>query len=318
MEIQYWAMVGRAWRRMKDLLFRPVDPMKWLVLAFCAWVAGLLDGHGGGGGGGHHGVGPGRHFDPESTREAIRAALTALHGAWQWVLGHWGATLLVFVGIPLLIAAILAIVWLSSRFKLIFLDNLVQRRAAIVEPWRRLRRLGDSLFLFRIGLGFAAFAIVVALVLALVGLGIFTAASNGGASGIAGLIVGGFVFLAFVVTAIYTALFLESFVVPIMYRHNVTVLPAWRAFLPWLSRDGASFFLYGLFVLLLFIVAAVAMVMFGLVTCCLGFLLLLMPFVGTLVLLPFIVTYRYLSLEFLAQFDPSLDVFRPTTKAPEA
>jgi hypothetical protein len=320
MEIQYWAVVGRAWRRMKDLLFRPVDPLKWLVLAFCAWVAGLLDGHGGGGSGGHHGIGPepGRHFDPESMKEAIRASLAALHGAWQWVLGHWGATLVVFVGIPLAIAAILAVVWLSSRFKLIFLDNLVQGKAAVVEPWRRLARLGDSLFLFRIALGFVTFAVIVALVLALVGLGIFTAASNGAASGIAGLIVGGFVFLAFVVAATYTGLFLESFVVPIMYRRNLTVLPAWRAFLPWLSSDGASFFLYGLFVLLLFVVAAIAIVVLGLATCCLGFLILLLPFVGTVVLLPFIVTYRYFSLEFLAQFDPSLDVFRSATQAPEA
>jgi hypothetical protein len=317
MPIQYWAVVGRAWGRMKDLLFRPVDPMKWLVLAFCAWVAGLLDGHGGGGGG-HHGIGPGRPFHPESAREGMRAALMAVHGAWQWVLGHWGATLFVFVGIPLVIAAILAVVWVSSRFKLIFLDNLVQRKAAIVEPWRRLGRLGDSLFLFRVGFGLAVVAIAVALVLALVGLGVFTAASQGSAAGIAGLIVAGFLFLAFLVAAIYTALFLESFVVPLMYRRSLTVLPAWQAFRPWLASDGASFFLYGLFVLLLFVVTAIAIVMASLATCCIGFLILMLPFVGTLVLLPLIVTYRYLSLEFLAQFDPSLDVFRPLPTAPEA
>jgi len=59
----------------------------------------------------------------------------------------------------------------------------------------------------------------------------------------------------------------------------------------------------------------VAIVAFVLATCCIGLLVLAIPFVGTLVLLPFIVTYRYLSLEFLAQFDPSLDVFGSATPA---
>ena len=320
MRIEYWAVLGRAWRRMKDILFRPIDPVKWLILAFCAWVAGFLDGHGGGGGGGggNHGVGVGPRINPRDVREGVQAMLTAIHSAWQWVLGHWGATLFVFVGIPLLIGLILVIVWLSSRFKLIFLDNLVRRSAEIVEPWRRLGRLGDSLSLFRIGFGFAALVIGVALVLTMVALGIFTAASKGNVAGIVGLIVGGFVFMAFIVAAIYIGLFLESFVVPIMYRYNVTVMPAWRVFLPWLSAEGANFFLYGLFVLLLYIAAAAVILTVGFATCCIGFLILMIPYLGTLVLLPLIVTYRYLSLEFLAQFDSRLDVFRPTTPATTA
>jgi hypothetical protein len=315
MGIQYWAMLGRAWRRMKALLFRPLDPVKWLVLAFCAWVAGLLDGYGGGGGGGggDHGVGRGPHFEPGNVGESIRAVLEAVRDAWQWVLGHWGATLFVFVGIPLVIALLVAVVWVSSRFKLIFLDNVVRGRAEIVEPWRRLARLGDSLFLFRLGFGVVTFAVGAALVLALVSLGIFTAASRGSAPGIAGLAVGGLLFLVFVVATAYASLFLESFVAPIMYRQNLTVVPAWQTFLPWLSAEGASFFLYGLFVLLLLILAAFAIVTVALATCCVGLVVLMIPFVGTLVLLPFIVTYRYLSLEFLAQFDASLDVFGSIT-----
>jgi len=233
------------------------------------------------------------------------------------VLGHWGATLLVFVGIPLLIAAILALVWVTSRFKLIFLDNLVRGRAQIAEPWRRLGTLGDSLFLFRVGFGVVAFVVGAILVGTLVGLGIFTGASEGRGLGIVGLVAVGLLFLAFVIAVVYAALFLDSFVVPIMYRHNLLVMPAWRAFMPWLSTDGASFFLYGLFVLLLFLAAAIAIVAFGLATCCIGFIFLAIPYVGTILLLPFLVTYRYLSLEFLAQLDPTLDVFVATQeKAP--
>jgi hypothetical protein len=64
--------------------------------------------------------------------------------------------------------------------------------------------------------------------------------------------------------------------------------------------------LYGIFVLLLFVGAGMAVCAVGMVTCCLGFILLAIPYVGTVVLLPLLVAYRYLSLEFLAQFDPRL------------
>jgi DNA ligase D-like protein (predicted 3'-phosphoesterase) len=116
----------------------------------------------------------------------------------------------------------------------------------------------------------------------------------------------------------YLALFLESFVVPIMYRHNLTVIPAWKAFLPWLSAETVSFVLYGLFVLLLTVGAMLGIGVIGFATCCVGFFFLMLPYVGTVLLLPLLVTYRYLSLEFLAQFHPSLSVFpTPPTITPE-
>jgi hypothetical protein len=310
MRIEYWGALVRAWQRMKDLLFRPFDPAKWLVIAFCAWVAGLLDGSGGGGGrGGGHWDGRGRRIDPESVAEAARQILTAAREAWHWILSHWGATLLVLVGIPLAIGVILALVWVTSRFKMIYLDNLVQGRAEIVEPWRRLKTLGDSLFLFRVGFGLAAVALAASLVAILVSLGVFSLASSAKGLGIVGIVAFGLLFLIFVIVAMYVKLFLDSFVVPIMYRHNLPALAAWRMFLPWLSAEGGSFLLYGLFVLLLFIMAAMAISVFCFATCCIGLLLLMVPFVGTVLLLPFLATYRYLSLEFLAQFDSALSVF---------
>jgi hypothetical protein len=312
MRIEYWGALVRAWGRMKSLLFRPFDPAKWLVIAFCAWVAGLLDGSSGGGGGGDHGGGRGTRIDADSVSEALRQILAAIRGAWEWVIGHWAATLLVFVGIPLLIGVILLLVWVTSRFKLVYLDNLVHGRAEVVEPWRRLKALGDSLFLFRVGFGLAAVALGASLVAILVSLGIFSLASSAKGLGIVGIVAFGLLFLVFVLVAIYVKLFLNSFVVPIMYRHNLPAVAAWRMFLPWLSAEGGSFLLYGLFVLLLFIMAAMAVSVFCFATCCIGLLLLMIPFVGTVLLLPFLVTYRYLSLEFLAQFDPKLSVFPPT------
>ncbi|MCU0242874.1 MAG: hypothetical protein MUF51_10680, partial [Vicinamibacteria bacterium] len=108
----------------------------------------------------------------------------------------------------------------------------------------------------------------------------------------------------------------ESFVMPIMYKYRLGALEAWRYFMPWLRAAGIYFFLYGLFVLALFVLTAVAVVILGLATCCIGIIVMMIPYINTLVLLPLHVTYRALSLEFLAQFDPRFDLFAPPAPVP--
>ena len=50
------------------------------------------------------------------------------------------------------------------------------------------------------------------------------------------------------------------------------------------------------------------MILAGLATCCVGLILLDLPYVGALLLLPVTVTLRYFDLEFLAQFGPDFDL----------
>jgi hypothetical protein len=314
--IEFWAPLGRAWGRTKVLLFRPFDPRRWVVIAFCAWVAYLLDGFSGHPRGGGHwspGGGDDGDMDVEGLLGALTAAWAGIVAAWEWVLGNWGATLVVFLGIPLVIAAILALVWVTSRFKFVYLDNVVRQTALVVEPWRRLGALGDSLFLFRVGFGLAVMVAGAVLVALLVMLGILAFGQSTRGLSIAGLLVAGMVFAVYAVGVVYAYLFLNSFVVPIMYRHNLAAMAAWRAFLPWVGADPVNFLLYGLFVLLLFIAAGLAIGAVGLLTCCIAFVLLAIPYVGTLLLLPLLVAYRYFSVEFLAQFGPAFDVFAPAS-----
>jgi hypothetical protein len=47
------------------------------------------------------------------------------------------------------------------------------------------------------------------------------------------------------------------------------------------------------------------------VTCCLGWLVLIVPYIGTVVTLPMWYTLRAFSLEFLAQFGADYDAFAP-------
>jgi hypothetical protein len=158
------------------------------------------------------------------------------------------------------------------------------------------------------------------LVALLVTLGVFAGTSARSAS-IIGLVWAFLVLVLFGLAVAYASLFLDAFVVPIMYRLDLPALAAWRRFLPLLRAEAPRFVLYGLFVVVLFIAVGLVGGCVGLVTCCIALLLWSLPYIGTLLLLPLHVTYRILGPEFLAQFDPAFDLFtsaEPQAAAPES
>jgi hypothetical protein len=298
MRIAYFEPLSRAWERMKHILWRPFDLAKWLVLGFSCWLAGLADGAGGGGWKwiadendfpGRHGISSGR-----GSYEEIGEALIWLP--------------LIFIIIMAVAAILLLVLWLSSRAKVIYLDNVVHNRAQIVEPWNRLRTLGNSLFLWRIG--FVVACGLVTLVLLLI---FFAPAAtfsfSEALSGLsyAAMVFGIIIMICFGFVAAFVALMLEAFVVPIMYKFDIKATEAWSYFLPWLKTRPWQFVLYAIFVFVLVFAFICFFALVCVLTCC----IVALPYVGTVILLPFYVTYRIFSLEFLAQFDPNFDLFTP-------
>lgn len=297
-QIGYVEPLRAAWRRTREMLFHPVEPRTWLVLGFAAWLAGLMEGTGGGTGN----LGTGK-------TGGARDGVELLQGAWQRLLEHPWLAALTVVGVAVTLVVLLLLLWLSSRAKFVYLDSVVTRRPAIVEPWRRTRQLGNSLFLWR--LGFFAAALLAAVTLGTV---LYVAAGGLDGFGFATArstlmtVLAAVTALLFAIVLAFVTLFLDSFVVPLMAQGNLSAGAAWAAFLPWLEAYTGSFVLYGLFVLALWIGVALAVVAAGFATCCMGFFLLAVPYVGTVVLLPVHLTYRLFSLAFLAQFDPGLDM----------
>ena len=296
MIIGYVEPLSRAWERMKNILWRPFNLGKWLVLGFSAWLAGLADGGGGT-------VWKGISDDDLSGRCNIGNG-DVFHGLGDTLI--WLP--LIFVVVMAVAAILLAILWLSSRAKFIFLDNVVHNRAQIVEPWHRLRDLGNSLFLWRIG-----FVVVCGLIVLLLLILFFAPAATlsfsdalGGLS-FAAMFLGVFTLVLFGIAAAFVALLLEGFVIPIMYKFDLKATEAWRYFLPWIKTRPWPFILYSLLVLALGFCFAFFFVLLCALTCC----LVAFPYVGTVILLPVWVTYRLFSVEFLAQFDPGFDVFTP-------
>jgi hypothetical protein len=116
-------------------------------------------------------------------------------------------------------------------------------------------------------------------------------------------------FLLLMVIVGYIKLFLNDFVVPVMYKNRTGVWSGWYTFMMLFFRHPFAFIIYGFFIFGLGIAAVITVGFFALCTCCIGLLLLIIPYIGSVILLPISYTFRALSIEFFAQFGDDYNVF---------
>ena len=302
MQISYSRPLGQAWAHMTGLLFRPFDLGRWFVLGFTAFLAGLVSGDGNGSSAWrwqeNFGLEPDRPVQewPGAALDAIRDL--AFEG---WIVA------LVAVAVLAALALGLAVTWVGSRGQFMFLDNLVHRRSEVTAPWRDFRAEGNSLFLWQV-----VYGLVVLVVLGMVTAAFFVAVAALGTGDTGGLallpvfVVLGTVGFLLVVGLAYVEFFLLHLVVPIMHRRRIGCTAAWGVFGAEFRRRPWPFVLYGLLHLALGLAAGAAILGAGLLTCCIGLLLLAIPYLGTVLTLPLPVFVRYLDLVWLEQFGPDL------------
>ena len=205
--------VGQAVERTKLVLFRDFRLGKWFVLGFCAFLATLFEGcsGGGGGNGGSGGGGPG-HWPPRQELDWLKANL-------EFVI-----TIAVAVLVTLILLGAL-ITWLKCRGRFMFIDGIVHNRAAVVEPWKAFRALGNSLFWIAFGLDLLMLTIALGAVAA--GIAIAWPDLESGqftSRGSTGIVIGGGSLLGFAILYAVFRTLLMDFVVPTMYIRNEGVL----------------------------------------------------------------------------------------------
>jgi len=304
MNISYSEPFSRGWNRMKKALFQPFDIGKWFTVGFTAFLATLLDGPGSGGGSGNYK--DQSYHDRFDWDEFARFPDTA----WHWLMEHTLWFSLIIVGVFFLFAIIIVFTWLSSRGKFMFLHNVVHNKAEVVKPWNEYSKEGNSLFVWRFIYGFICFILIMFSLLLAAGVlvKIFTTYTPIPTKvfSIMGIILQ---FLILVIILSYISLFLNDFVVPIMFKNRISATRAWGKFLSLFTSHIVHFILYGLFIFVLTIVVVICVIMFGLFTCCLGFVLLIIPYIGSVVLLPVTYTFRGFSVEFLEQFGDDYQIF---------
>jgi hypothetical protein len=304
MNVNFSLPLSNGFERMKKALFQPFDISKWLNIGFTAFLAGLTDCHGGGGNGNS-----GTMWNDFDWDDFFSFPETA----GDWLFSHPIWLILIIAGVFLMIIIAVVLSWLSSRGKFMFLYNVVNNRDEVVSPWNEFRRQGNSLFWWQFVYGWLIFGIFI--LFFVYSFGIFKNIHDGQIPAVAkfGFIFGiVFTFIGLLLFTGYVSLFLKDFIVPIMYKHRISATRAWSKFLSLAVHNMGSFFVYGLFIFVLGIAVVIAVILFAVMTCCIGLLLIMIPFVGAVILLPVSYTFRAFSIEYLATFGDEFNVFQKT------
>ena len=297
--------ISPAIERVRVMLFKPFDLGKWFTIGFCAWLAYL--GTGGGGGGGPHWNVPNKpHEQQAKIAEGINTAKEFILDNLHWIIPVTVIVVIVMIGIGLLI------IWLNSRGKFMFLHCVAENKSEVKAPWHKFKKHGNSLFLFRIVLDIIGLVIVAVPVLGIVFLAIMMVTKTVPyVASIPGIVIFGLIIFVLSIALFLVKKFTFDFVVPIMFLRTASCVAGWQEFLTILSVNKARFALYILFQIVIAIaISAIILIGFCIGCCfCCASLLLLVPYISTVILLPLFVFKRAYPLYYLRQFGPRFDVF---------
>ena len=193
--------------------------------------------------------------------------------------------------------------WLRARGCFTFIDCIAKNRGAIAEPWHGFRNEGNSYFLFSLLVGFA-FLIFAALLSLPFTLPIIRGATFLHIHDV--YLISTIAAWAFVVILLFvTWLLIANFMVPVMYRQQCRALKAFGIVVRLIAAYPGEILLYCLFLIILVLATAIVACVAACATCCIA----VIPYVGTVILLPVFVLLRSFSLLFLRQFGSDYDVW---------
>src|ERR1700733_8806989 len=178
-----------------------------------------------------------------------------------------------------------------------FLHCVAQDKAEVQTPWNRFAGEANSLFWFRLALGLAGIVLILptAVIIAIL---IVQMVLHNEANAAAIMIVAG-LFMLLLFLAIFLALirkFTIDFVVPILFLRGGKCLAAWKEFFGLLCARPGIFALYILFQIVLGMAIGVIVIFTILLTCCIAGCLMVIPYIGTVLLLPVLIFARAYSL----------------------
>ena len=302
-----------AWRRMVRVCFGPFNIETWFLLGLCAFMttAQTLAFQSGSAAGG--GV---PRIDPDTTIEAL------LDRGVDWLASHLAWVVGVSSVLALFWFVIFAVLtWVSSRGKFMLVHGIVRDRVEIGDSWKMYARAGNEVFLFRL----VTFATMTLITVGMLGGSAWYAwpwyyGNEPSLPALQALLVSTLILTPLAVLYFHSELIINDFVVPRMIASKQGVLAAW----------GATFrdVIYGHFwkFVLFYCVRSVLWVAQGLliglvacVTCC----LVMMPYIGSVILLPITVFDWCYGLYFVRQLSSGWNVFpftgdnlRTCTKSP--
>jgi hypothetical protein len=254
----------------------PIRVEKWLVLGFLAFLdqcGRSLNGGGPGGGG----DGPGRGWPGRGGRGAAEDLAEALRTASAWLSEHAvEVTIGGIVGLVLLTALIAVVLWLNARGTFMYLDNVASGRAEISRPWREHAHSAQSYFGWRFGLALATFGVLLfaASLVLVAGVAFVRGRLEDAAGGVTALALVPVLLLLLLALPLLAlaGLALRDFVAPLQIATGLSCGQAARVLEGLIVDHPGAFLVYLLLKLVLYAVTGVVVVVGGCLTCCLGFL----------------------------------------------
>lgn len=290
--------VGQAIEKVKAILFRPFDIGRWFVIGFCAWLAQLA----GGGGSGNFNPG-GQSWSRMDGHHIKHEIVNNLY----WIIPVGIAVVVFFIAIGLVFS------WLRCRGKFMFLHCVRTNRAQVIEPWKQYGVQGNSLFLFKLVLGLISFVCTIPFVVVfiLMLLPIIRSHTPFDIVMILPMACLVLVFVLMILNFELVSYLTDEFVAPIMMLRNCRCMEGWKLFWGLARRHIWPFSLYLLFVWVVNLAISILLFAGVVMTCCLACCVLVIPYIGTVAMLPLLVFSRAYSLCYLAQYGPEWDIFQP-------
>jgi hypothetical protein len=212
--------------------------------------------------------------------------------------------------VALIFAIIIVFTWLRARGRFMFVDCIVKDRGVIAEPWREFRKEGNSYFLFALVVG-----LIIGIIVTVAALPFLVPVIRSGVRPHwrdVYVLCTVALWAAFLVFLIFAWTLISHFMVAVMYRRRCTAAEAFRAAISLVANYPGEITLYCLFWIALAIAVGMASCVVILATCCIA----LIPYIGTVILLPVFVCLRAFGLCFIRQFGPGYDVWASSVEAP--
>jgi len=279
----------------------PIRIERWLALGLLAFLdqcgRAFRGGGGSSGGGGGHGPGGPGGWLPDLARVG-----EWLQRASEWLAAH--ATLVALGAVlGLLVFGVVAavVLWVNARGVFMYADAVATGRVEVSRPWRQHAAAASSYFGWSLGITFAAvFTLLFAGGLVVVTVFAFVDGRLEGTGGwlILAAMVPVLVLLALALPLLALAgLALRDFVAPLQLATGLPCGAAARLLESLVVAQPGAFVLYLLLKLLVVVATGLVVVIGGCLTCCLGFL----PVVMQTVFQPLFHFERALSLMLLRQ-----------------
>jgi hypothetical protein len=213
-------------------------------------------------------------------------------------------SILVFI---IIIALVVVFTYLRSRGDLMLVRAAALNQPLIGDNWRAVRPLSDSLFLFRVVLLFLGLLSFGSLAVATIISSLPLIRDNVNDFVIWFFAIWPFLIIFLLLLGIFwgIAILLHDFVIPCMYRFNESAMPAWRRFFVISKLNAGPMLLFYLVRFLYGIVITLIVVLFGCITCCIGFL----PYINQTLFAPLYLFDRLYSMYAVSSLGPDYDLF---------